>query len=104
MDTLVAGASSSQTLSNYASESAAFFAGVNQGSQYLKNNVTSVVKNKYWAVYRLEGFKTTGNVNVTGASLQYGYVPSTTAYGQMNTATTNNGWTVEAIISTTSTN
>jgi len=40
---------------------------------------------------------------VTGASLQYGYVPATTAYGLMNSATSNNGWTVEAIISTTST-
>jgi hypothetical protein len=97
-----AGTAATVTLSNYTSESAAFFAGVNQGSQYIKNGVTSVVKNKYWPIYRLEGFKTTANVNVTGAQLQYLNVPTST-YTAMNQATTNNGWTVEAIFSTTHT-
>ena len=44
-------ASGSSSLVSYASEAAAYLGGVEQGSQYMKGGVVSVVKNKYRPIY-----------------------------------------------------
>jgi hypothetical protein len=94
---------SSGSLVAYQNESTAFFAGVNQGSQYLKGGVVNLVKNRYRPVYRFTGFRTsslstTANVDTTVATLQYTGT-QTASFTAMNSNTSNNGWTVEAIIS-----
>jgi hypothetical protein len=104
VDTLVASNSSSQTLTSYASEAEAYFNGVNQGSQYLKNGVVSAVKNKWNPIYRMTNNKTSiyaanPNINTLNAYLQYTGTQAS-AYSNLSSLTQ---WTVEAIIYPTST-
>ena len=89
-------------LSTYTSEIDAFFNGVNQGNQYIKNSTIYVVENKYRTVYKLAGNKTsslsaTPNVDITDAYLTYDTSPNT-SYTALNSK---NEWTVEAIFYTT---
>jgi hypothetical protein len=85
---------STAALSTYTTEIDAFFDGVNQGSQYIKNSTVYAVENKYKTVYRMTGDKTTSNVAITNAYLSYNTSPSA-AYSAL---ASNNQWTVEAVI------
>jgi hypothetical protein len=88
-----AGGSSTGALSTYTTEIDAFYDGVNQGSQYIKNSIVYVVENKYRTVYKMSRIKTSTNVNITNPAL-YNSSPSA-AYTAL---TGSNQWTVEAYI------
>jgi len=87
VDALVASSSAAQPLSTFATEQAAFYAGVNQGSQYLTAGVVNVVKNRFRPNYTLSSFN-----NFTH-----------TATSQLATLNGATSWTIEALINPSST-
>ena len=79
--------SGSTTLLNYTSEPNAFFGGVTQGSDYLKNGVKSVVQKNWRPTYEFKSDARTHALTFTSS-------PSVT-YNYMSLAT---AWTIEAYV------